>query len=279
MPARYAPARMGVNGGDPEAEEGEVAVHRLAESTWEEVRELDPSRTIALLPVGAIEAHGPHLPLATDVIIAEGMAEAGAARLARRGLEPLLLPALPYTPAGFAADFPGTVDVPAPAAEEVVAAVAASLARHGLRWLAIANAHLDPGHLAALRQAAARAEGTEVGVIFPDVTRRPWATRLGEEFRSGACHAGRYEGSLVLALRPDLVREEARRALTPNPASLSVAIREGKRTFRDAGGPRAYFGWPADASPEEGERRLDELGAILEEAVLAATEATGVAER
>ena len=71
----------------------------------------------------------------------------------------------------------------------------------------------------------------------------------------------------MLAERPDLVRE-VRRELAPNPNSLSVAIRAGQATFAEAGGPRAYFGWPADATAEEGRTLIDALGGILEEAAL-----------
>ena len=46
-----------------------MPVHRFAEMTWEEVRDLDRSSAVAILPVGAVEAHGPHLPLGTDVVI------------------------------------------------------------------------------------------------------------------------------------------------------------------------------------------------------------------
>jgi len=101
----------------------------------------------------------------------------------------------------------------------------------------------------------------------PDLTRRATASKLGDEFKSGACHAGRYEGSIVMAEHPELVREEIRKSLTPNPASLSTAIRAGLSTFEQAGGPRAYFGWPADASTEEGEATVGVLGEILAEAV------------
>jgi creatinine amidohydrolase len=66
---------------------------------------------VAILPTGAMEAHGPHLPLSTDVIIAEAMARDGAARLAARGMEAVLLPALAWTPAPFAAGFPGTLSI------------------------------------------------------------------------------------------------------------------------------------------------------------------------
>ena len=53
-------------------------------------------------------------------------------------------------------------------------------------------------------------------------------------------------------------------------ASLSAAIRDGKRTFEEAGGPRAYFGWPADASADEGRATIATLGEILAEAVTGA---------
>ena len=78
-----------------------MANRELAELTWEEVRDLERARTVAILPVGALEAHGPHLPLATDVIIARAMARAGAERLAARGIGAVLLPPLPYTAAPF----------------------------------------------------------------------------------------------------------------------------------------------------------------------------------
>ena len=73
----------------------------------------------------------------------------------------------------------------------------------------------------------------------------------------------------MLAERPELVREATRAALPPNPASLSRAIREGKRSFEEAGGPRAYFGYPAQATAEEGRATVEVLGAILDEAVQA----------
>src|SRR5207249_6161879 len=62
-----------------------MAVLEFAHLTWEEVRDLDWTKAVAILPLGAVEAHGPHLRLATDVIIAETMARAAAARLAKIG--------------------------------------------------------------------------------------------------------------------------------------------------------------------------------------------------
>ena len=245
-----------------------VAVHFVSSLTWPQVRDVASARALAVLPVGAIEAHGPHLPLATDVVIAEAMARAGAERLSARGFDVLVLPALPFAAAPFAAGFAGTLHVDAGAVGTLVADVARSLGRHGVRVMAIANAHFDPAHVAALREVAGRVEGGDCRLVFPDLTRRRWAERLTDEFRSGACHAGRYEGSVVLAERPDWVRTDVMKDLEPNAASLVDAGRAGKRTFDEAGGPEAYFGAPAEATAEDGRRIVEVLGEILEEAVM-----------
>src|SRR2546422_3452590 len=168
-----------------------MAVLDLAHLTWEEVRDLDRTKTVAIVPVGAVEAHGPHLPLATDVIIAEAMARAAAGRLAARGHEAVLLPAIAYTAAEFAARFPGTVSLQPATVTALLVDVARSLGQHGFRVVVVANAHLDPAHVAAI-EAAVGQQRRDNGarIVFPDVTKRPWALRLTEEFRSGACHAG-----------------------------------------------------------------------------------------
>jgi len=244
-------------------------VRVLGEMTWEDVAGCDKSRFVAILPLGATEAHGPHLPLATDVIIAEAMAIHGARLLDERGFETALLPALAYTAAAYADGFAGTISLRPETETALIVDVGTALHRHGVRWLLCANAHLDPTHIGAIRNAAEtlRRE-TSLSVIFPDVTRRPWAERLTAEFKSGACHAGCYEGSIVMASRPELVRDTIRRALPENPASLSVAIRSGKTTFEEAGGPRAYFGDPAAASAEEGRSTIATLGQILHDAFI-----------
>ena len=89
-----------------------MPVHRLSDMTWEEVRDADRINAVAILPVGAVEAHGPHLPLGTDVIIAEAMATSGAEKLANGGHTVLILPPLWYTAAAFAKAFPGTIGGP-----------------------------------------------------------------------------------------------------------------------------------------------------------------------
>jgi creatinine amidohydrolase len=268
---KYVPlASLGVTPAAHAPNDGEdtITLQPLAAMTWEEARDAVGPGAVAVLPVGAIEAHGPHLPLETDVIIGQAMARAGAGRMAARGVTVVLLPPLAYTAATFAQGFPGTISLRPETVTAILLDIAGSLARHGYEVLAIANAHLDPAHLASLEAAAvAIRRDTGLAVAFPNLTTRPWALRLGEEFRSGACHAGQFESSIVLAERPELVREAAMATLPGNPASLSRAIRDGKQSFEEAGGARAYFGHPAQATAEEGRATVEVLGAILDEAV------------
>jgi len=237
------------------------------EKTYREVATRMSGRLVAILPLGAIEAHGPHLPLTTDSVIAGAMAEEAARRLDGRGLEALVLPTLHYSAAPFAREFPGTISVRPDTVATMIRDIGWSLSQQVV-CLALANAHLDPAHLGSLHSAAEELGELGVTVAFPDLTLKPWALRLTDEFKSGACHAGQYETSVILAERPDLVRGAIRRTLAANPISLGKAIREGKKTFREAGGPDAYFGAPARATPGEGRDTVSELGAILEDAVL-----------
>ncbi len=227
----------------------------LAEATFPEVRDLLAAApdAIVLLPVGALEAHGPHLPLATDVVIAEGNARRAALALEARGRRVAIAPAVIYSVTEYAADFAGTCGLPEATARVHVRDVCRGLGRAGFRRVLIVNAHLEPAHVATLSAAAAEATSAELTVAFADKTARRFARTLTEEYKRGACHAGSYETSLVLAERPALVRNDQRATLPPVPIDLARAMREGQRTFLEAGAPDAYFGDPAAATAAEGE--------------------------
>jgi creatinine amidohydrolase len=240
--------------------------HFFAHRTWTELRDSlkQPQPCALILPTGSTEAHGPHLPLSVDVIIAEEMSSRAARMLEARGEQALALPPLAYSVTDFSEGFPGSVSIRAETATALVGDILLSLINQGFKRIAIANAHLEPAHIATLRAAceSVKAE-TGVEIAFPDVTRRRWAQMLTEEFQSGACHAGQYESSLVLSARPELVREEIRLALEPKLISLSQAIRAGARNFIEIGGDQAYFGDPAAATAEEGDRVFDILAEMI----------------
>ncbi|MGH9867992.1 MAG: creatininase family protein [Candidatus Polarisedimenticolia bacterium] len=233
----------------------------LASRSWTEV---DAAGAVALLPVGSTEPHGPHLPLDTDVLISVEAARRAARRLRAEGVPAFVLPAVSYTVTEFSKDFAGAMGVTPATLHALLDDLCAAALSSGFAAMCFVNSHLEPGHLAVLREAAERAARRHgKPVIFPDKTRRRWAATLTEEFRSGACHAGQYETSLVMAVHPERVDEKVRRALPAFPVSIGLKIKEGARSFREAGGDQAYFGDPAAATAAEGDRSFEALASMV----------------
>jgi creatinine amidohydrolase len=244
----------------------------LADNAWIAVRDALASGkpAVAILPCGATEAHGPHLPLSTDVIISETMAAGALPRLASAEVSAFVLPSLAYAPADYAEAFAGTITVGRATAKALILDIARSLKRQGFACLALANSHFDPANVSMLREAADEVRALGLPVAFPDFTRRKLAQTLTAEFQSGACHAGQYETSLVLAARPDLADQAAGRALPDNPSSLTEAFAKGAKTFVEAGGPQAYFGYPSRATAEEGRQSYAIMATALAAAIFEA---------
>lgn len=221
---------------------------------------------VVLLPVGSTEPHGPHLPLATDAILSEEVCRRAVVALSARGVTALVAPAVPYGVTDFAAGFAGAVGVPKEALVTFLSAVVSSLLADGAQHVCLVNNHLEPAHDAALRDVVARGPEGRVSLACP-LTRR-WGRTLSDEYRSGACHAGRYETSLVLAASREAagvaeVRADVAHALPPLPISLSDGIRSGQATFAALGMRDAYTGAPAEATREEGDALYTKLVAMV----------------
>jgi creatinine amidohydrolase len=237
---------------------------RLADLTSAQLaRELAAGPVVALVSVGSVEPHGPHLPLATDTIISEAAADRATELLAADGIRAVVAPAVPYGVTRFAEGFAGAISVRPEALVTFLQAVAHAYLDAGFAHVCFVNNHLEPAHDEAVRAAAAglTASAGRVSVACP-LTRR-WARTLSAEFKSGACHAGEYETSLVLAASPALVDLTAARALPPLTMSLSQGIKEGLTTFRAMGLDEAYTGAPALATAAEGEELLDRLATMI----------------
>ena len=223
----------------------------------------DGRTPVLLLPVGAVEPHGPHAPLGTDGLISAGMCVRAAQALADDPeVRVVVLPALPYGVTRYGAAFAGAVGVSEATLHALVVEICRSLAAQGLERVVVVNNHFEPEHVATLRAAA-----DEAGVLLLDLTRRRHAARLTEEFREGSCHAGRYETSLVLADAPDLVDTERMRALPAVPVNMPAAMAAGRTDFLAMGMEEAYCGAPAEASAQEGEATFATLTELLVEAI------------
>jgi creatinine amidohydrolase len=246
-------------------------IENLGDLTWPEAGEAFAKSPVVLLPLGAIEPHGPHLPLDSDVVIATEIARRAAMKLKARGVPALILPPLSYAATEFAAGFPGRVSISPETTTALVRDIACSVIDQGLKKVALASAHLEPSHLEALHKAVAEVESrTGVRPVFVDTTRAKWAKTLTEEYRRGECHAGAYETSLVMAVEPESVRENLRKELPPIHIDLAAKIKAGVRTFAEAGADKAYFGNPASATPGEGHETYEILAEMIVSAVLEA---------
>jgi creatinine amidohydrolase len=224
---------------------------------------------VLLLPVGAVEAHGPHAPLETDRIISSGICERTAARFdGDPAARVLVLPPIAYGVTRFAAGFRGTVHIGEETLHALVVDVCTSLARDGFRRVAIVNSHFEPAHIATLRRAVAtlRERGESLAALL-EPTRRRNAQRLTDEFRRGSCHAGRYETSLVLRDRPDLVDAPRAAQLAALEVDMPGAMAAGADGFTAMGMQDAYCGAPAEATAEEGEATYAVLADMLDELV------------
>jgi creatinine amidohydrolase len=232
----------------------------LAELTYEEVAELVAlGRAVAMVPVGSVEPHGPHLPLDTDTTISRTCARRAVERLAEHGIRAVVAPEVPYGVTDYASGFAGAVGVPAAALSAMLRAIALGLRGTGFAHVCFVNNHLEPAHDEAVRAAIVGLPAGAASVACP-LTRR-WARTLSDEFKRGDCHAGRYETSLSLAAGAPVRASFGE--LPTLGLSLASAIREGKTTFAEIGMERAYTGAPREATRAEGEALYDKLVAMV----------------
>jgi creatinine amidohydrolase len=241
------------------------------EMTWQDLAGTETGRWIAVLPLAAVEQHGPHLPLGVDSFIAE-------AYLQRvRALLPEDLPAtfLPVQRIGVSAEhlsYPGTLTFSASSAIAAWTELGESLARAGLRKLVMVTSH--GGNVAAM-ELVARDLRTRLKMLAVTVGWHrfgyPDGVFSGEEKKHGI-HGGDIETSLILAARPDTVRmENAPKAL---PETIAMA-REFKwlGAYRPAGfawmtqdlNPTGAVGDATLASAEKGEAALSRGAAAFVE--------------
>ncbi|MEO1092330.1 MAG: creatininase family protein [Pseudomonadota bacterium] len=229
-------------------------------------RSLDRDATVAVLPLGAIEQHGPHLPISTDSLILAGLLERLRANRLDRG-RALVLPLMPVGLSTEHTSFPGTLTVGASHLLASWSDLGRSVARAGIRRLVFLNSH---GGNTALLDVVSRELRHELGMLVVAVTTHRFDLPLDavpdDEARFGI-HGGAVETALVQAFAPHLVDRDALAAFPSNEA----AIVERNPDLGTCAGP-ARIAWMAEdlnrngavgdtllASPELGERLVADL--------------------
>lgn len=156
---------------------------------------------LVIVPVGALEAHGPHLPLGSDQIQAEVTAFALADRV-----DALVAPTIPYGSTPGARRFPGTISLTIAQLETHVTGVLMEFARWGVRRFLVLSGHGERGHMAALREAADTTMQAYPGTRAVVLCDYEFVYELrGKESPASDGHAGLLETSRMMALAPETV--------------------------------------------------------------------------
>jgi creatinine amidohydrolase len=230
---------------------------------WEElsspqVAALDRDGTVLVLPLGAVEQHGNHMPLGTDTLLAHSVSLAAAERVSGPAV---VLPPPWY---GFSAHhmrFAGSVTLRAETLIAMVEDIVGSVVRHGFRRVLIINGHGGNGgviDVAASKLGHAHYGKARVAALTYFQLARDAIAALRKSRTGGMGHAGEFETAMVQHVRPDLVRMEDAATHYPDPGSVYLTTdllgASAIRTYHDFGdlSPSGTLGDPSLASPEAG---------------------------
>ena len=251
-----SPAASSSSPGGSVATPRDTPSRRLADLTWCEIeKRIASGARTAVVPLGAIEQHGPHLPLEVDALVADALGERFCARVPEALLAPTLAFGCSIEHLGFA----GTLSIEPATLALVIGDLVASLASHGFEHVVVFSAHGGNDAILAesanaLRERASPAAITVVHGI--DRVSQIWqaaSAREGVSSMESGHHAGEYETSIISALRPEAVRWSELRAGTdgnvPDPQVLFYpSLRPNA--------PDGVVGDPRGASADRAERYL-----------------------
>lgn len=246
-----------------------VNKYRYEEFTWPEIREAVAQNRVAVLPVGTIEQHGPHLPLLTDVITATEMSRRAVAAMPE---EAVLLPSVYYAFNEHHLDFPGTIAVRGDTFINYVTDIGTSLAHHGFKKILLVNGH---GSNVPFLDIAARNITNHSAAICAMV---PWwnlvpKTLIAEvresEFPGGMAHGCELETSVLLYLAGNLVQMDK--------AEKDMPVQRSEFFYWDLQAPSPVFfqeffsrysrtgtsGDPTKATEEKGRRFVEAVVANM----------------
>jgi len=241
--------------------------HILGELTWPEAKERLQEVDLALLPVGAIEQHGPHLPLDTDAFDADYLSRRVAE--ACSDPKPLVLPVIPYGVSYHHDDFKGTISVSNDSLSKMVYDIGMACARNGVTKLVIVNGH---GGNSPTLQFAAQMINRDAHIFVAVDTGETSDVDMAELCETpNDVHAGEFETSTSLAIRPDLVKMERAEAFVPNFSSryLNFSARRSVEWYAQTVkiSPTGVLGDPTKASAEKGRQMWKIMVANLVELV------------
>ncbi len=244
---------------------GYIPPHRfLPYLSWTDINALpDRENTVIVLPCGAIEQHGPHLPCSVDTVISSGVIGKALERLPSR-VRAFGMPPISYGKSEEHLHFPGTITLTGTTLLSTVIEIGESVYRSGFRKLVLANGHGGQPQVLEMAARELRLRHGDYVIVPFGVSRLPNASgkQISEQEKKLAMHAGHSETALMLALAPDTVHMERAEANFPPPFPIKLLSPDGRPacawTARDFG-PSGVIGDPTSATREQGEEILSTL--------------------
>jgi len=227
----------------------------LAEHAWPDLESYFESESLAIVPLGSTEQHGPHLPEGTDHLIAEGFARETASRTGF-----LCTPTINVGVSPHHRQFPGTMWVDPPVFRDYVESFSRNLAYHGIDRIVYVNAH--GGNVEHLREVGRRLHEDEVAFAIEWMWDESIPELVAEVFEQNGPHGGPKETALIQYLESDLVHtdrlEDARDGGVPDIEAAGTT-KFGARTFYDAvdNSDNGVFGDQTDATAQKGEQLFE----------------------
>lgn len=245
-----------------------MTIHYWQQLSTTDFAQLDKARTLVLLPFGATEQHGPHLPVGTDALLVEEVLRRLAPRIG--DLDAIILPTTWCTKSGEHHAFAGSLYLQPETLMAVVHDMAAAIARSGFQKLVLMNWHGGNTHLMGMLTRDIRIRHRLLTFLIDIVTifMGPGYDNAGAP-QTVDIHAGRYETSMMLAAYPQWVKSGPYEGIGSDLQRGRTAATFGPHKLLLVEGGPIYPGWettdlttdgvignPAGSTPEEGEGNL-----------------------
>jgi creatinine amidohydrolase len=257
----------------------------MAHMTYLQIEEAGEEGMIVLFPIGVIEEHGPHLPLAVDIFGAYLQSRAVRSELEKRGIRSLIAPPFYWGINTATGGFSGSFNCREETMIAVLTDAMTNLKRWGFDQVFFINHHMDGGQVQALDKAIRKGR-QEVGIQAYWILDRFMAKRLGfkedephllihgslmplgQPLQYLDIHAEGYETSLIWYYFPELINLEIWRELKPtNLTAKDLEVwRKGGVEARKIT-PQGYFGDPTKANPERGKKEVEAYGKIAADVI------------
>ncbi|MCD6171342.1 MAG: creatininase family protein [Thermoplasmata archaeon] len=222
---------------------------KFSDLNWKEVERLDKD-TIFFLTIGPIEAHGPHLPVATDFLIAKRVEEEVIKRIDYKSI---VLPSIPFSTCKYLATFPGSISVSWHSIYKILLDIMKNLAFHDFKYLVICNFHMDLWHLKAIYKAIFKVKKYGIRACEP-ISASYFNKKIFDDIE-GEIHADEKETSLALYLFPELVGDYK----SLKSFKVKIGLKDAFKNFKKLGANDGYIGSPSNADKEKGKKYFEKL--------------------